>query len=64
MFLAVDMRDDSVQEIPIHDESWRYGYSLTKYNENQIIKLGRGGEDGKATISLVTIESFQRIFFC
>ena len=69
VFLAVDMRDDSVQEITIQDESWCFDhsweekYSLTKYNENQIIKFGKA-KSGKITLSLITIESFQRIFFC
>jgi len=70
VFLAVDMRDQSVQEVRMNHESWfyqsQYGakdlYSLTKYKDNQIIKFGKINK-GKLGMSLITIESFQRIFF-
>lgn len=63
--LAVDLRDNSVQEVEIHDKSWisdtQGGSStITKYKENQIIKFGKI-KRSKVLISLITIESFQRI---
>lgn len=65
--LVVDMRDHSVQDVQINDEGWlqyiNEDYSLTKYKENQMIKFGKT-RDGETVLSLITIESFQRIFFC
>jgi len=73
VFFAVDMRDQSVQEVRINNESWAYKAgvshgseylcSLTKYKENQMIKYGPI-DNGRFAMSLITIESFQRISFC
>jgi len=65
--LVVDMRDNSVQDIQINDESWifdswRSQNSWTKYKDNQIIQFGKV-KGGKMAMTLITIESFQCIFF-
>ncbi len=65
--LVVDMIDNSVQDMQINDESWifdswRSQNSWTKYKDNQIIKFGKV-KGGKMVMNLITIESFQRIFF-
>jgi len=72
--LAVDLRDNSLQEAQIHDPSFFFEpsggayystagnlpYTLSKYGDNQILRYGVAGE-GKSPFSLLTIESFQRI---
>ncbi len=70
--LAVDLRDNSIQEAQIHDPSFFFEpgfgeaadnqpYTLSKYGDNQILRYGVG-ENGKSSpFSLLTIESFQRI---
>lgn len=66
--LAVDLRDNSVQETQIHDRSFFYDdskvehspYTLNKYGDNQIIRYGMT-ETKAPLLSLLTIESFERI---
>ncbi len=66
--LAVDLRDNSVQEVQIHDRLFFFdekrnespSYTLTKYGDNQIIKYGLVRID-QPLMTLITIESFYRI---
>ena len=69
--LLVDLRDNSVQETKISDKSLSYiprstsdespPYSLTKYGENQILRYGWSKNENTPLLSLLTIESYQRI---
>ncbi len=67
-FLAVDLRDNNVQIAELPNSGFFYDrklskippYTFTKYGENQIIRFGRTAPNAPL-ISLITIESFQRI---
>ncbi len=63
--LAVDLRDNSIQEAQVPDSMFNneVGYTLTKYKDNQIIKFGgvRCGRPHGDVIQM-TIKSFKRIF--
>ena len=64
--LAVDLRDNSVQEFET-PENLAYSfenYSFTKYKNNQIIKFGGSRcRNVLDRLFLITIESFQRILY-
>ena len=60
---AVDLRDDSVQQVKIDDDRFvNHGnYTLHKYQDDQIIKFGGQVNTKKIDkIDWITIESFQR----
>jgi len=62
--LAVDLRDNSVQEAKVPGKLWEHetGYTLTKYADNQIIKFGGEGSSWCfGEVVQITIESFEHI---
>jgi len=64
--LAVDLRDNTVQEAKIKGSESMFNYiekyTFTKYKDNQIIKFG-GEMNSRAldTLIRITVKSFQRI---
>ena len=64
VLLAIDLRDNSVQEVPLGGFAYREDYTFTKYKENQIIVFG--GEQGYQKLrdlSRITITSFRRMLY-